>query len=164
MKKFLIAGLFTAIASVTLISQAGAQSINDSRYCRRNPDDPACYNNNDNVGVGFGVTIGNGNNGRRHYNDGYYNDGYYNNGYPNTDGTYLRRRRDVGPVFSFQFSSPSGGSCSAIGSNLRDSGFRRVRAVDCAGREYAYTAIRDGQRLRITVGSRNGRIHNIRAF
>jgi hypothetical protein len=147
MKKFLIAGLFTALGAVALMSQASAAS----RYCIYNPDDPACYEPDYYGGDGYPPPD---------YGAG---DGY---DYPPPPPPYPRNHRrdynDQGPVFSFQFSTPARGSCSGIGQALRRSGFRRVQPIDCAGREYAYIAFRDGQRLRVTVGSNDGRIHNIR--
>ena len=52
--------------------------------------------------------------------------------------------------------------CTSIGQSLRHSGFRRVKAIGCAGRNYVYTAFRDGDRLRITVSRNSGRIIKIR--
>lgn len=53
--------------------------------------------------------------------------------------------------------------CSAIVKSLRRSGFRNVRPQKCGGRNYIYTASRDGERLRLTVSSSNGRILRIRS-
>ncbi len=169
MKKYLIAGLLTAIAAVSLISQASAAS----RYCFENPDDPQCYQSD---GPNFpppAPPVFDGGNGYpppppppRYGDNGYppappprfrpnhrhvYNDNYYGDGY------------DQGAVFSFQFGN-SGNSCSDIADSLSRSGFRRVRAVDCAGREYGYVAYRDGQRLKIRVRSATGRIFGISPY
>jgi hypothetical protein len=156
MKKFLIAGLVTVVGALTWVSQADAAS----RYCIFNPDDPLCdqqdqydnppdyqppdYGNNEDYPPPPPVR-----HRRRHYQDN--SDPFFDNGGGES-------------VFTFQFGSPSRGSCSQIGRNLRRAGFRGVRAIDCAGREYAYIASRDGQRLRVTVSSRNGRIANIRPY
>jgi len=172
MKKFLIAGLLTAIAAVSLISQASAAS----RYCFENPDDPQCYQND---GPNFPPPppppppVFDGGNGYppppppppRYGDNGYppppnrfrprhrpvYNDNYYGDGY------------DQGAVFSFQFGN-SGNSCADIADSLSRSGFRRVKPVDCAGREYGYVAYRDGQRLKIRVRSATGRIFGINPY
>jgi hypothetical protein len=76
------------------------------------------------------------------YNDPYYDDGsnYYSDPYP-------RARNN---------------KCSAIAKSLRRSGFRQVRSQKCSGRNYIYTASRDGDRLRLTVSSSSGRILGIR--
>jgi hypothetical protein len=173
MKKLLIVSLVTAIGAAAMISQASATS----RYCFENPDDPRCFEPG---GDGYPPPPP-----PRYGDDGYppppppprFGDGdyppppprphrphrrhYFDDGFDdNADGPIY----DQGPVFSFQFGSPSRGSCSEIGSSLRRNGFRRVQAVDCAGREFAFVGFRDGQRLRITVGSSDGRIHHIRPY
>ncbi len=184
MKKYLVAGLVTAVFALGLISQADAAS----RYCMENPDDQRCSQNDGlsyppiKDGNGYQVPSapppppvyndGNGDvpppppprrygdNGnppppqrwhRRHrpnYNDNY---DYYDNGY------------DQGALFSFQFGNGSN-SCSDIADSLSESGFRRVRAVDCAGRDFAYLAVRDGQRLRLRVKAATGRIFAISPY
>lgn len=45
---------------------------------------------------------------------------------------------------------------------LQNRGFREVRAVDCRGRLFVYTARRGGNRFEITLNSRTGRVSNIR--
>ncbi len=159
MKKFLIAGLVTATAAVGLISQASAAS----RYCFENPDDQRCYQDYGNGYQPPGPTppVYDGGNGypppappRRHYRQPNYpvfNDNPYGYG------------SDQGAVFSFQFGN-SGNSCSDIGDSLRQTGFRHVQAYDCAGRDYGFTALRDGQRLRIRVKSATGRIFAISPY
>lgn len=80
------------------------------------------------------------------YNDYYdnsYNDGYNDNYDDNYNDNYVDR-------------------CTSIGQSLRQSGFRRVKAIGCGGRNYIYTALRDGERLRITVSRNSGRIVKIR--
>lgn len=76
------------------------------------------------------------------YND-YYDDNYNNNYDDNYNDSYVDR-------------------CTSIGQSLRHSGFRRVTAIGCGGRNYIYTAFRDGERLRITVSRNSGRILKIR--
>jgi hypothetical protein len=144
MKKFLIAGLLAAIGSVALVSQSHAAS----RYCIYNPDDPACYDGNGYDGNGYDDSdLYPPPPPRRHNNS--YNDGYYGDNYDN------------GPVLSFRFGADNN-RCQKIANSLRRSGFRNVRAVDCAGRDFAYLARRDGQRLRVIVKSSTGRISQIR--
>ncbi len=160
MKKFLIAGLVTAIAAIGLISQANAAS----NYCINNPDDDYCYQYGPNYNPQpqddedysydqdnhyLNPPAPSPRRPRRHYQD-------FDNGYGYND-------YDQGPVFSFQFGN-SGRSCSAIGRSLSRAGFRHVKAVDCAGSKFGYTAIRDGQRLRLVVTSADGRIRQISRY
>jgi hypothetical protein len=72
-----------------------------------------------------------------------YNDYYDNNYNDNSYNDYVDR-------------------CTTIRQSLRRSGFRQVRAIACGGRNYIYTALRDGERLRITVSRNSGRIIRIR--
>lgn len=152
MKKFLLMGLVAAVAGIASVSQANAAS----RYCIYNPDDPVCDQG-----------YGNGDYGQSPY---YEPDYYGDNGYPpppprrpryNDNGyDYGNNSYDSGPSFTLQFGSQPG-SCSQIRRSLQRSGFRNVRSVDCAGREFAYLADRGGRRLRLVVGSNDGRIHKI---
>ncbi len=80
------------------------------------------------------------------YNDYYdnnYNDSYNDNYDDNYNDNYVDR-------------------CTSIGQSLRQSGFRRVKAIGCGGRIFIYTAFRDGERLRISVSRNSGRILKIR--
>ena len=76
-----------------------------------------------------------------------------------------RHRHHPNVYFNFEV-GPSyndyGYRCSDIASSLRDSGYRRVRALVCGGKNFVYSAYRDGERLRLTISSRSGRILNIR--
>ena len=54
-----------------------------------------------------------------------------------------------------------GGRCGAMAQRLAMQGFERVRAESCSGGTYVYRAWRDGERLRIYVSSRSGRIRQI---
>jgi hypothetical protein len=138
MKKILIAGLFTAIGTFAMISQAGATS----RYCFANPDDPRCYEPD-------------------YYGDNDYPPSYRDQDSYGDDGTFYRRRQ---PTFELQFATPPRNSCKGIAKSLRRSGFKLPYAIDCSGRDYTYVAYRDGQRLKVIVASRTGRIRSIRPY
>jgi hypothetical protein len=164
MKKFLVLGLLAAIGAVAMVSQSSAAS----RYCIYNPDDPACYNDG-----GYPPPpppdYGDG--------DGYGGDGYpppppphprhhhhvYQDGYDNGFDPFYDNYYDTGPVFSLHLGQ-DGNRCNQIAASLRRSGFHNVRAVDCAGRDYAFLTSRDGQRLKVYVRSSNGRIKSIRPY
>ena len=108
---------------------------------------------------------------RRHFNDpfdrGFFGDnGYGENGYGD-DQSFLQRRHR--PSFYFEYRTRPNypvyqiaNRCEIVASSLRNSGFRRVRAISCNGRTYSYTAFRDGEKLQLAVNSRNGRITRIR--
>jgi hypothetical protein len=49
-------------------------------------------------------------------------------------------------------------SCSSAGRLLRKHGYRNVKAYDCAGRSYGFYANYKGQRYKVTVRARDGRI------
>ncbi len=177
MKKFLIVGLLTVIGAVASVSQANAAG---NHYCINNPDDPACqgqYGNDggdqppppfhhggggnpppppyDN-GDGYGDQGPPRHHRRPHHDydqsyDSFYDDNYYGDNY-----------YDQGPVLSLHFGSNQNGRCSAIANSLRRSGFRHVNAIDCAGREFRFTARRDGRNMVIYVSSASGRIQSIR--
>jgi hypothetical protein len=163
MRKFLVAGLIAAIGTVAFVSQGHAAS----RYCIYNPDDPACYD-----GGGYPPPPDYGNNDgydgsnidppprpRRHgRHSGYGDNGGYDPFYDDNGYGY-----DSGPVLSFSFGN-NGNRCQNIANSLRRSGFRNVRSVDCAGRDFAYLVRRDGQRLRVAVKSSTGRIIKIQPY
>ncbi|HEY7765626.1 MAG TPA: hypothetical protein VIB38_11605 [Aestuariivirgaceae bacterium] len=44
---------------------------------------------------------------------------------------------------------------------VRDRGFNRVRTIECQGRSYTYLGRRHGDRFRVMVNSRNGRIIDV---
>ena len=95
----------------------------------------------------------------------------YGDGY----GYGWHHRRPAGVYFNFQV-DPSYDNydtnnyddynyvnrCTKIARSLSNSGFRHVRAIGCGGRYYYYTALRGGERLRLTVSSYSGRIVKIR--
>jgi hypothetical protein len=53
-------------------------------------------------------------------------------------------------------------SCREGREIVDDSGFNRVRTVECRGRNYTYTGRRHGDSFRIVLNSRNGRIVSVR--
>ena len=52
-------------------------------------------------------------------------------------------------------------SCRQGARIVANAGFRRVRPIDCSGREYSYRGARRDNLFQITVRSRNGRITNV---
>ena len=84
-----------------------------------------------------------------YYDDPYYNDGpnYYSEPNSRRYHSYSRTRLS---------------KCSSIAKSLRYSGYSKVRNQKCTGRNYIYTASRDGERHRLTVSSSSGRIIKIR--
>jgi hypothetical protein len=55
-------------------------------------------------------------------------------------------------------------SCREGREIVDDSGFNRVRTVECSGRNYTYMGRRHGDTFRIVLNSRNGRIVSVREF
>ncbi len=55
-------------------------------------------------------------------------------------------------------------SCREGREIVDDSGFNRVRTVECRGRNYTYTGRRHGDMFRIVLNSRSGRIVSVREF
>ena len=53
-------------------------------------------------------------------------------------------------------------SCREGRNIVDDSGFNRVRTVECSGRNYTYTGRRHGDMFRIVLNSRSGRIVSVR--
>lgn len=182
MKKYLIAGLLSAVGAVAMISQANAR--ND--FCYYNPDAPQCQDDGSYGGGGYPPPAEGGG-----YGGGGYPPpppGYGGSGYPQPPDypeppIYPRRHHhyvdngdgsdgfffndggdDFGPTIHLQFGSSGRKSCSAIADSLRRSGFRRVVPVDCAGRDYAFKAFRDGRVLKIGVKSATGRISSITPY
>ncbi len=98
-------------------------------------------------------------------NNGGYGHGWHH-GYPG--GVYFNYQTD--PYYSYDDNGYGDyydngyrvNRCTSIAQSLRHSGFRRVKAISCGGRSYIYTALRDGDRLRITVSRNSGRIIRIR--
>jgi hypothetical protein len=52
-------------------------------------------------------------------------------------------------------------SCRQGARIVSNAGFRRVRPLDCNGREYSYRGFRRDDMFEITVRARNGRITNV---
>jgi hypothetical protein len=52
-------------------------------------------------------------------------------------------------------------SCDDGRQAVRDSGFRKVRPIDCSGRSYTYKARRHGNPFVVKVSSRNGRVISV---
>jgi hypothetical protein len=61
----------------------------------------------------------------------------------------------TGPVFSRM-------SCGEGRAIINDSGFNRVRTIECEGRNYTYAARRKGDNFRVSVNSRTGQIVSVR--
>ena len=154
MKKILIASLLATVGTLAFASQANA----GSRYCIYNPEDPACQD-----------YYGGDNGYPSQYGDG------HSDGYDEPPPPPRRRPRDYGytnydnydqygqgTILTFNFGNSDRSRCSSIANSLRRTGFRNVNAIDCAGREYRYTARRDGRSMVVYVASRNGRINSIR--
>jgi hypothetical protein len=53
-------------------------------------------------------------------------------------------------------------SCEEGRDQVRDSGFRKVRALDCDGPRYSYRARRNGETFVVRVSSRSGNIISVR--
>lgn len=53
-------------------------------------------------------------------------------------------------------------SCGEGRNIVDDSGFNRVRALDCSGRHYTYIGRKHGDTYRVTLNSRSGRIVSVR--
>jgi hypothetical protein len=94
------------------------------------------------------------------YNPGY-NPGYYEPSYPVYDGGYRPRRHhrdDYEPAPVYQ---SYGVSCEEGRDNVRDSGFYKVRALNCDGKRYTYKARRDGNPYIVRVSRRSGEIVSV---
>jgi hypothetical protein len=61
----------------------------------------------------------------------------------------------TGPVFSRV-------SCGEGRAIVNDSGFNRVRTIECSGRNYTYAARRHGDTFRVALNSRTGEIVSVR--
>jgi hypothetical protein len=129
MHRFLIAGLLASIAAVMTVGHAQAQSV--SRYCYDNPDDPAC----DDDGV-------------RYYR-------------PDVDDEPAYDDEDEEPVYIAprprRFVEQPASRCDRVRARLERQGYRRLRALDCAGTSYKFRGLRDGRNVVIRVRS-DGRI------
>lgn len=136
MKHFMIAGSLAAIGIVAF----AAQSYAGNRYCSYYPEDPNCYE----------ALYGQGNYGQR--------------------GSYQELRQDYddeefdGADDDNSYEAPLQlraqpiRSCQSVGRELRQFGYRHVRAVDCGSRNYKYVAYLGYQRFMVKVNSRSGAI------
>jgi hypothetical protein len=79
------------------------------------------------------------------------NPGYYEPSYPIYDEPEYR---PVRPRYS-------GISCEEGRDNVRDEGFRKVRAIDCGGRRYTYRARQNGNPYIVKVSRRSGQIISV---
>ena len=131
---FVIAGLLAAIGAVVLAGQSHA----GNRYCSYYPEDPNCYEalygkeNDGEVGA-YQVQVP--------------QQGYNDDDFDETDNRaplWLKAR----PVHS----------CQSVGRDLRNFGYRNVRAVECGGRNFKYVAYLGYQRFVVKVNSRSGAI------
>lgn len=150
MKNILLAGILTATGMIAMASQANAAH----RYCIFNPDDPVCQDFQDYQDNPDYQDSGDYDPPPRRAHGGQYNQ-FYGNNYPQS---YY----DDGPIITLQFGSRY--KCNDLANSLRQSGFRRVRPVDCAGRDFAFLAFRDGRSLKIGMSSRTGRINSIKPY
>ena len=133
---FVIAGLLAAIGAVVFAGQSHA----GNRYCSYYPEDPNCYEalygqENDGQGGAYQVP-------RQGYNDDDFDGADDNNYY---QAPLLLKARPVQ-------------SCQSVGRELRQFGYRNVRAVECGGRNYKYVAYLGYQRFMVKVNSRSGAI------
>jgi hypothetical protein len=129
MKHFIIAALLAAIGTVALVGNAHAAS----KYCKYNPDDPACYDQG-----GYGDDDGYGQ-PQPLYDD---NQGMEDDGY------YQEQRPKFRPV----------NRCAAIGQSLRRFGYRQIRPLDCSGKNLRFEAFRGYKRYILRVRASDGRI------
>ncbi|MBL8905435.1 MAG: hypothetical protein JNM20_02045, partial [Rhizobiales bacterium] len=62
------------------------------------------------------------------------------------------------PIYGY----PGRLSCGEGREIVFDSGFYRVRTIDCSGKYYSYAARRHGKSYRVVVNARNGNIVSVR--
>ena len=134
MKYFMIAGLLAAIGAVACAGQSHA----GNRYCSYYPEDPNCYEalyGQENYGQG----------------DAYQELRQDDEDFDGADDNYYNQaplRLKARPVKS----------CQIVGQELRQFGYRNVRAVECGSRNYKYVAYLGYQRFMVKVNSRSGAI------
>ena len=131
MKYFIIAGLLAAIGAVAFAGQSQA----GNRYCSYYPEDPNCYQSLYGQGGAY-QALGNDS-----------DDGEF-------DGADVRYQ----PSSPLQPVVRPAKSCEGVGRELRQFGYRHVRAVACGGRSYKYVAYFGFQRFMVKVNSLNGAI------
>ena len=151
MKHLVIAGLLTAIGAIALTPAAHAES----RYCYDNPDDNRCAYDPDfmpRFRPPPPPDSGDEYEGER-----------LPPRLPPKEGSYRPERPDWGdyepprPPRDWGMDSRQR-YCLKVGSSLRMQGFRRIRAVECGGKNFKYTGYRNGERYLIKVKARTGRI------
>ena len=142
MKHLVIAGLLSAIGALALTPSAHAES----QYCYDNPDDNRCEYDPD-----FRPRF-------RPPPPDFDEDGGWDGNpryrQPRQDfGDYIPPRppRDWGMDSRQRF-------CVMVGRSLREQGYRNVRATECGGSNFKYTAYKRGARYLIKVKARTGRI------
>jgi len=136
MKHFMIAGLLAAIGAVVFAGGSHA----GNRYCSYYPEDPNCYEalyGRENYGQG-----GSYQEPRQVYDDEEFD------GADDSSFYQAPLRLKARPV----------NSCQSVGRQLRQFGYRHVRAVECGAKNYKYVAYLGYQRFMVKVNSRSGAI------
>ena len=78
---------------------------------------------------------------------------------------YYTYPRDFGPrYYRPYYDRPQRITCSYAKQLLRNRGYRRIKATDCRGTVYGFTAWRAGKRYRLRVSARNGAILSRRRY
>ncbi len=136
MKHFMVAGLLAVIGAVAFASQ----SHGGNRYCSYYPEDPNCYEalyGQDNYEQG-----GSYQEPQQDYDDEAFDGADDDNNYE------APLRLKAHPIRS----------CQSVGRELRQFGYRHVRAIECGDRNYKYVAYLGYQRFMVKVNSRSGAI------
>ncbi len=147
MKKFIIVCLLAAIGAVSFIAKGESRSIRE--FCMQNPDLPECL-----------PYVA-----RLHREPPMpppppYVDQGQPGPPPDYQPDYGRRQRD-GFDLQFRFGNTVANRCTQFLQNLRQQGWRNVRALRCTGPSYVYSAWRDGQSMTLLVSPNSGRIRKI---
>ena len=132
MKRLMIAGLLAAIGAVAFAGQSPA----GNRYCSYYPEDPNCYE------ALYGAE-GNANG----VSEGGIDDEEFEGA--NRDNFHQAPPRPMVQLVK---------SCESVGRELRQFGYRQVRAVECGGKNYKFVAYLGYQRFLVKVNSRSGAI------
>ena len=78
---------------------------------------------------------------------------------------YYDYPRTYGPgYYQPEYTRPRRISCNHAIRLLRNRGYRRIKATDCRGKVYGFTARRNGKRYRLRVSARNGTILSRRRY
>lgn len=92
---------------------------------------------------------------------------YYEPSYPVYEGGYRPRRHHNENYDNYDNYEPApvyqsyGISCEDGRDMVRDSGFRKVRAINCDGKRYTYKGRRNGNPYIVRVSRRNGEIISV---